>query len=66
MKIFLWIKSKLNKVVDMDDIIEAFEEIEKNPYFEECFESGRSYFFEGINQQDFDETGSHFEFNWGS
>jgi len=50
-----------DKEIDLDDVIEAFEEMQKQ--FDELGDSGRSYYFEGIGC-DKPENGYHIK--WGS
>lgn len=50
--------------ITLDEIIDAIQSYEDQPYVQAAMSSGRSYFFDGINQTDGDENA--WEFEWGS
>lgn len=49
------------ETVTLDMIVDAFSNISQ-----QNFESGRTYFYEGMRRQQTDEAGVHYEILWGS
>lgn len=50
-----------DKEIDLDDVIEVFEEMQKQ--FDEIGDNGRSYYFEGIKC---DKSENEYHISWGS
>jgi hypothetical protein len=56
-----------DKIIDLNDIIQALENIQNNMDFQKAFDSGRSYFFEGYNKNNnVSKKDYDYSFYWGS